>query len=430
MDTIFALASAPGKAGVSVLRVSGPDAYQGAEILCQTPIKGRGMWLRALTDDDGQILDHALVLGFQSPASFTGEDVVEYHLHGSIATVRSVLSSLSHLSGHRMAEPGEFTRRALQNGKMDLPQIEGLADLIDAETEAQRKQAQRLLAGELGDVAAQWRIKLVRAASLIEATIDFADEDVPEDVTPEVDLLLTEVLDQIGAELDGLRMAERIRHGFEVAIVGAPNAGKSTLLNALAGRKAAITSDVAGTTRDVIEVRMDLDGLPVTILDTAGLRDTDDKVEKLGIDLARQRAAAADIRVFLSENGDRDDSLWVEGDVIVLAKADLRPEEQRGRAVSGETGAGVDRLVSELSSILVERGASAGLATRERHRIALAEARDGLISALAILSRGGEAYDLAAEDMRRAIRALEFLVGRIDVESLLDEIFASFCLGK
>ena len=430
MDTIFALASAAGKAGVAVIRVSGPEARVGAEALTGADIPSRGMVLRCLQDAQGLVLDDALVLSFTAPASFSGEDVIEYHTHGSVAVVRAVLERLSELPGHRIAEPGEFTRRALENGKLDLSQVEGLADLIDAETEAQRSQAQRLLAGDLGAVAGGWRRKLVRAASLIEATIDFADEDVPVDVTPEVMSLLQGVQSDLDAELSGSRMAERIREGFEVAIVGPPNAGKSTLLNRLAGRKAALTSEVAGTTRDVIEVRMDLDGLPVTILDTAGLRKTDDHVENLGISLAKDRAEAADIRIFLTDGAEIDGVAWREGDICVRGKADLLPDRSSVEAVSGLTGKGLDRLTQRMSETLAERSSSAGLATRERHRVAMAQAMDGLASAIRILSEGPDSYDLAAEDIRRSIRALEFLVGHVDVENLLDEIFASFCLGK
>jgi len=428
MDTIFALASAQGKAGVAVIRLSGPDSHSAAARLTGGALPKRGMVLRTLTDHGGARLDDGLILTFQAPASFTGEDVAELQIHGSTASVNAVLRCLSDTEGLRIAEPGEFTRRALENGKMDLTQVEGLADLIDAETEAQRKQAQTILAGELGTLAERWRRDLIRAASLLEAVIDFADEEVPTDVTPEVRALIQGVMSDLHREADGVKIAERIRTGFEVAIVGLPNAGKSTLLNALAGREAAITSEYAGTTRDVIEVRMDLAGLPVTLLDTAGLRQTEDHVENLGIELARSRAEAADLRVFLSETPKDLGVEMREDDIHVLPKADLRGTE--GKGVSGKTGQGIDALVDQISCVLRQRTTTHGIATRERHRIAITRALDSLTSAISVLESGPDLYDIAAEELRTAIRALESLVGRIDVETLLDEIFSSFCLGK
>ncbi|MCX8953357.1 tRNA uridine-5-carboxymethylaminomethyl(34) synthesis GTPase MnmE [Ruegeria sp. NA] len=428
MDTIFALASAQGKAGVAVIRLSGPEAHSAAAYLSGAELPKRGTVLRTLRDQDGSRLDDGLVLTFQAPASFTGEDVAELQIHGSTASVNAVLRCLSNTDGLRLADPGEFTRRALENGKMDLTQVEGLADLIDAETEAQRKQAQTILAGELGTLAERWRHDLIRAASLLEAVIDFADEDVPTDVTPEVRSLTSGVLADLRREADGVKIAERIRTGFEVAIVGLPNAGKSTLLNALAGREAAITSEYAGTTRDVIEVRMDLAGLPVTLLDTAGLRDTEDHVENLGIELARKRADAADLRVFLAEAPEDLGVAMQDGDIHVLPKADLR--EGAAEGVSGKTGQGIDALVDQISWVLSDRTTTHGIATRERHRTAMNKASDSLAAAITVLESGPDLYDIAAEELRTAIRALESLVGRIDVETLLDEIFSSFCLGK
>lgn len=428
MDTIFALASAPGKAGVAVVRLSGPKAHAVVGGLARTDVQGQGRTLRILRDDEGHRIDHALILTFSAPASFTGEDVAELHLHGSSAVVSAVLRVLSGIEGLRHAEPGEFTRRALENGRMDLAQVEGLGDLIDAETEAQRRQAIKVLSGDLGEKAEVWRTDLIRAAALIEAVIDFADEEVPVDVGPEVTSLLVGVQGDLARLIEGVGMSERIRSGFEVAIVGAPNVGKSTLLNALAGRKAAITSEIAGTTRDVIEVRMDLGGLAVTLLDTAGLRETADQVEQLGVVLARERAEQADIRVFLTEEGVPSEVAQQPGDVVLRPKADLR-DDPRG-AISGATGQGVDQLVRRLTDELTQRTASAGLATRERHRVAMQKATASISVALELLSEGPDRYDIAADELRHAILALESLVGRIDVENLLDEIFSSFCIGK
>lgn len=428
MDTIFALATAYGKAGVAVIRVSGPLAHHAGTTLAGSLPKPRVAGLRLLKDAQGVRLDEALVLVFSEKQSFTGEAVVEFQLHGSTAVVSTVLRVLSEIKGLRQAEPGEFTRRALENGRLDLAQVEGLADLIDAETEAQRRQALRVLSGDLGDQAEKWRLDLIRAAALLEATIDFADEDVPTDVSPEVSSLIQRVLKSLRKEISGVKSAERIRTGFEVAIVGAPNVGKSTLLNALAGRDAAITSEYAGTTRDVIEVRMDLGGLPVTLLDTAGLRETADKVEEIGIARARERAELADLRVFLVEGDERPDFEPHSGDIVLKAKADLL--EDKVGAISGVSGEGLSDLIEKVTQRLSDQAAAVGIATRERHRIAMIHAVEAMESAERFVIVGEEVTDLAAEELRSAIRSLDSLVGRIDVENVLDEIFSSFCLGK
>ena len=428
MDTIYALATAQGRAGVAVVRISGPQAHEACIHLCGDIPEPRRSALRVLTGADGVKLDEALVLVFPHGGSFTGEAVVELHLHGSTAVVAAVLRELSALPGLRAAEAGEFTRRALENGRLDLAQVEGLADLIDAETEAQRRQALRVLSGDLGRLAEGWRRDLIRAAALLEATIDFADEDVPVDVTPEVSDLLHSVQADLRRQSAGVATAERIRTGFEVAIVGAPNVGKSTLLNALAGREAAITSEYAGTTRDVIEVRMDLGGIPVTLLDTAGLRETSDVVEGIGITRARERAALADLRVFLIDGEDQPDLSPEPEDIVVRAKADLL--QDKAGAVSGISGEGIESLVGEITSRLSGRLSGLGIATRERHRVAMLRAVSALDDAARHLLLGPVAYELTAEELRQAIRALESLVGRVDVENLLDEIFSSFCVGK
>lgn len=427
MDTIFALASARGKAGVAVIRLSGPSAWAAVGALTDRLPPPRQAALRRLSCG-GDYLDQGLVLLFEQGASFTGEATAELHVHGATATVTAVLRALAGMDGLRLADPGEFTRRALENGTLDLAQVEGLADLIDAETEAQRRQALRVLSGAIGRRAEGWRRDLIRAAALIEATIDFADEDVPVDVTPEVSALLERVLEDLNAEQAGIGAAERIRDGFEVAIVGRPNAGKSTLLNALAGREAAITSDIAGTTRDVIEVRMDIGGLAVTLLDTAGLRDSADKIESIGIDRALTRAKQADLRIFLLDEEDVPLLEPEPDDVLVRGKADLGPRE--GLSVSGVTGEGLDDLVALIAEKLGQRASGAGTLTRERHRRAIALAIGALESAQTEVEAGERRAEVAAEHVRSAVRALDSLVGRIGVEDLLDEIFASFCIGK
>ncbi|WP_417250100.1 tRNA uridine-5-carboxymethylaminomethyl(34) synthesis GTPase MnmE [Celeribacter sp.] len=429
MDTIFAEATARGKAGVAVVRISGPLAFWAVEKIAGSCPAPRVASLRTLRSASGDVLDEALVLCFSKGASFTGEESAELQVHGSTAIVKSVLSELGTMEGLRLAEAGEFTRRALANERLDLAQVEGLGDLIEAETEAQRRQAMRVFSGALGDKVEEWRTSLIRAAALLEATIDFADEEVPVDVSPEVLDLLGQVMIELEREIEGSRISERIRDGFEVAIVGPPNAGKSTLLNALAGRDAAITSEVAGTTRDVIEVRMDLDGLPVTFLDTAGLRDTDDVVESIGITRAVERANNADLRVFLKS--DESDSLMMsplEDDVVLIGKDD------EGRSdlpsVSGKTQHGVADLVSRISKILSEKSAGAATATHARHRAAMIDSLASMESAVNEVMLGDERVEIAAEQLRSAIYALDCLVGRIDVEAVLGEIFSSFCIGK
>jgi tRNA modification GTPase len=427
MDTIFALASARGKAGVGVIRISGPEAWRSASALCGHLPMPRVASLRRLALD-GEMLDEALVISFAKGASFTGEEAVELQVHGALATTSAVLRALSDLPGMRLAEPGEFTRRALENGRLDLAQVEGLADLIEAETEAQRKQALRVLSGAIGARADMWRRDLIRAAALLEATIDFADEDVPVDVGPEVSTLMAGVLADLERERQGVSAAERIRDGYEVAIIGRPNAGKSTLLNALAGRDAAITSEIAGTTRDVIEVRMEICGLPVTLLDTAGLRVSDEEVESIGIARAVDRAQNADLRIFLLDGEDVPLVPPADGDLLVWGKADI--SVRQGLAVSGRTGQGLDILIASIGERLGQRAGRAGVMTRERHRSAIVVAIGAMESAQAEVRSGLGRTELAAEELRRAIRALDSLVGRVDVEDLLDEIFASFCIGK
>lgn len=430
MDTIYALASARGKAGVAVVRMSGPDSWSAVRALAGDVPTPRRASLRRLKAE-GEVLDEVLVLTFAEGASFTGEQSAELHLHGATATVAAVLAALGRLPGLRMAEPGEFTRRALENGRLDLAQVEGLADLIEAETEAQRKQALRVLSGAVGARAEAWRRDLVRAAALIEATIDFADEDVPVDVTPEVLRLFDRVTQDLVSELAGFGAAERIRDGFEVAIVGRPNAGKSTLLNALAGRDAAITSAVAGTTRDVIEVRMEIAGLAVTLLDTAGLRETRDEVEVIGVERALDRAKRADLRIFLLDGAELPLLTPEPDDIIVLGKSDLGAPVNTGTlAVSGKTGAGLGELIDEIAGRLSGRVSGAGVITRDRHRAAIRRAIGAMESARNEVVQGPERGEYAAEHLRQSVRALDSLVGRVDVEHLLDEIFASFCIGK
>lgn len=428
MDTIFALATAQGKAGVSIIRISGPNAENAVNVISNKAVPIGRPCIRRLISKSGVHIDEAMVLRFAAPNSFTGEDIVELHVHGSIAVVQAMLRELSSIPNLRLAEAGEFTRRALENNRLDISKVEGLADLIDSETEAQRMQALRVLSGELGNLTNYWRDKLVRAASLIEATIDFADEEVPVDVTGEVIDIINKIRSSIKKEVEGSIIAERVRNGFEVAIVGAPNLGKSTLLNALAGREAAITSEIAGTTRDVIEVRMDLGGVPVTLLDTAGIRETNDVVEEIGVSRALDRAATADLVVYLYD--DTSHLTAFEQDVNVIK---LRAKDDQGiyaDGVSGRTGSGIETLVRELTQRFGEMSKDVGIATHERHRIAMQNALLHLSNAESFVQQGPEMYDIGAEELRMSCRVLDTLIGRVDVETLLDEIFSSFCIGK
>jgi len=409
-----------------VVRISGPSALKVLDLFGTGPVEPRKAALRELVLG-GEVIDKAIILRFSEGASFTGEEVLELHLHGSPSIIRRVLGALSEQPEMRQAEPGEFTRRALENDRMDLAEVEGLGALIEAETEAQRRLAQRIFAGELGRLCEGWREDLLRAVALVEVTIDFVDEEVPVDVAPEVTGRVSRVRDALAREVAGSFISERIREGFEVAIVGAPNAGKSTLLNALAGRPAALTSEVAGTTRDVIEVRMDLGGLAVTLLDTAGLRESEDPVETMGVALAVSRAAAADLRVFLLSSDEAEDMVgFMPGDIKMWGKADVDP---RGE-VSGLTGQGIDVLVGRICDELKDRASGAAVATHERHRIWMAQAKEALDLALAVLEDEPEHVELAAEHLRVALRSLDGLIGRVDVEQVLGEIFARFCIGK
>lgn len=427
MHTIFALATARGKSGVAVIRVSGSQAHDVARFLAgDLPDPGR-FALRRLKDASGTVLDEALLLRFDAPHSFTGEDVVELQVHGSIAVIRAVEACIAQSGLARPAEPGEFTRRALLNGNLDLAQVEGLSDLIAAETESQRRQAQALFSGALRVFSEECRRDLIRATALIEATIDFADEEVPVDVSPEVGSLIAAVLVRIEEQLKGSAAAERMRNGFEVAIIGPPNAGKSTLINRIAGRDIAITSDIPGTTRDVLEARVDVHGIPVTFLDTAGLRDATDPIERIGVERAKERAREADLRVLLIDGADAlvDADVGRPVDLVYHTKADLT-----GHGVSAVTGDGIDGLLADIARVLSDRVSHASLASHERHRMALLRARNGLSVAQDIFTRGQDGAEILALQLREAVAALDSLIGRVDVEAVLGEIFAQFCIGK
>ena len=434
-DTIFALASAPGRAGVAVIRVSGPAARDCVKVLIGQEIREvRQATLRTFRDSGGQAIDEGLVLWFEAPNSLTGEDVAEFQMHGGRAIVDALTTELAAVPGCRPAGPGEFTRRAVENGRLDLTQAEAIADLVDAETEAQRRQAFRQKEGILGALYEGWRAELVRALAWAEAAIDFSDEDLP-NVLIDAWHIANSVRDMIGAHLNDARRGELVREGLFLTVIGPPNVGKSSLVNALAGRDVAIVSETAGTTRDVIEVRMDLGGYAVILADTAGLRAARGKVEAEGVRRALARAETADLVLLLLDGSTGENQDEIKENIVnkpsltVWNKADLPwPSGREGLKLSLKTGEGLDVLMEAITAKAKERleaGGNSPVLTRPRHRHALMEAH----AALERASNVGEP-ELFTEDLRLALRAVGRITGRVDVEELLDTIFRDFCIGK
>lgn len=449
METIYALSSAAGKAGVSVVRVSGPKSHASLKALAKLDrdIVPRQAMFVPIHAPDGSLIDRALVLPFKGPSSFTGEDVVEYHLHGSSAVLSALMKALSGFDDHRPALHGEYTRRAFENGKMDLTEAEAIADLINAETEAQREQALSQMGGALYTLYEGWRARLIRAMAYIEAVIDFPDEEVPDSETAKVRPDIESLITEISTHLNDGRRGERLRDGIQIAIVGAPNAGKSSLLNLLARRDVAIVSPVAGTTRDVIEVHLDLAGYPVILADTAGLRPdqldisdaaTHDAIEYEGIRRALDRANAADLRILVFDGTLPADkhtlALVNDNSLLLFNKADEQSfdasliKHHNAIAVSARTGEGLDAFLQMLTDkikTLYAVSRDTPSLTRERHRAALEECLSRLNASLC-----ADLPELMAEDTRLAARALGRITGRVDVEDLLDVIFRDFCIGK
>jgi tRNA modification GTPase len=439
-DTIYALATPAGRSGVAVVRVSGPRAGAALRALMQRDLpKARMATLRRLFGKDDVPIDDALVLWFPAPHSFTGEDVAELHLHGGPAVIAAALAALGAQDGLRLAEPGEFTRRAFDNDKLDLAQVEGIADLIAAETEMQRRQALRQSRGHLRAWLDKERATLLRVLAQLEAFIDFPDEDLPDQLYSSIDAEIRDLANALDTQLRD-RSGEILREGLEIAILGAPNVGKSSILNALAKREAAIVSSIAGTTRDVIEVRMDIGGFPVTLADTAGLRATADEIEAEGIRRALARAEQADLKLLVFDGGawpaiDVETAKLIDDNAIcVVNKADLLQEPEpiavEGRAalkLSCRTGLGLESLVAAIGDRAVaEMGRGQGaVVTRARHRAAMEEAKAALDRALT-----ARQPELKAEDLRLAARAIGRITGRVDVEEVLDLIFKEFCIGK
>jgi len=433
-STIYALSSGPGRAGVAVIRVSGSKAREAVELMAAPLPKPRLAAFRTVVHPlSGESLDRAVIIWFAAPLSETGEDVAEFQVHGGTAVVRAVLQGLGSIPGLRLAEPGEFARRAFEHGKLDLAEVEGLADLVDAQTEAQRRQALAQASGSLSRLYEGWRGRLIEALALAEAAIDFSDEgDVSARAFEDAKHRVSSLRHEIAAHLNDGRRGEILRDGFRVALVGPPNAGKSSLLNALARRDAAIVSAEAGTTRDVIEVRLDLHGLPVIVADTAGIRDASGAVEREGIRRSMSTARAADLVLWLTESGlDAPPSeISRETTVVVRSKADLAPDGPNGAlAVSSVTGTGLDRLTQEIAARAADvvGWQDAPALTQQRHRQRLEQAN----AALGLFLEGPTRdLELRAEDLRTAAHALGRITGRVDVEDVLDEIFGRFCIGK
>ncbi len=442
IETIFALSSGFGHAGVAVLRLSGPGVRDIlSRMIGHVPQPRQTCLMRFKDPKSGEVIDRGLVLFFPAPASFTGEDCAEFHCHGGTAVVAAMLRAFGRFDGTRPADAGEFARRAFENGKLDLTEVEGLADLIEAETEAQRRQALRQTQGELGRKAEDWRKALLEASAYIEAEIDFGEEaDVSRMVRREMLAIIGSLIAQLEDALAAGSAGERLRDGLIVVIAGPPNAGKSTLLNALARREAAIVSSIPGTTRDAIEVHLDLNGLPLTLIDTAGLRESEDPIEAIGIARTKARAGEADLILWLSEAAAPAPAAIAAGVEIwpVFTKTDLldRDGENGSGSPQGEiwlsaaSGENMDLLLARLTEFAkaATGGGEGALITRERHRRAMAAALAALEHAQA--EHLFEAPELLAEDLRCAIRALESLIGKIDVEDVLGEIFSRFCIGK
>jgi len=457
VETIYALASAQGRAGIAVIRVSGPRAFHSLSALTSAQDFSPRMATLAklIHPDTGSLIDEAIVIPYHPPRSYTGEETVEYNIHGGKAVRESLFAFLATQERHRLAEPGEFTRRAFENGNLDLTQAEAVADLIHAETEAQKQLALNQMGGALSALYQEWAERLVRALAYAEAQIDFSEEDLPEDeVKQQIHPVLTAVLHAVEAHLNDGHRGEILREGIKIAIIGAPNAGKSSLMNALARRDVAIVSDMAGTTRDVLEVHLDLGGYPVTLYDTAGLRSvpspmgtlqievspkqSHDMIEAEGMKRAREKAAEAAFKILLFDGTKDMDaetlSFADERSFIVINKKDLQSSLRGGDDgifISCQTGEGLDDLIANVSRETekifadIQSASSSPSLTRARHRAALDDCKSFILAALE-----GDSPDLIAEDIRMAVRSIGRITGRTDVEDLLDIIFRDFCIGK
>ena len=443
--TIYALSTVFGKSGVAVIRISGDKALKAIELMTDIKvetIKARYAYFTNIYSfPDKRVLDKSLVLYFKAPHSFTGEDIVELQIHGSKAVISGVLSSLSQIEGYRLAEPGEYSKRAFYNGKMDLTQAEGLADLIDAETSEQQRYAMRQMEGGLKNLYEGWREELLQVMAYLEAYIDFPDEDIPQDTVFKLEDTVFKLAHKISDHLKGDNIGERLREGFRVVIVGPPNAGKSSLLNAIVNREAAIVSNIAGTTRDAVDVHLDLKGYPVMFTDTAGLREVEDAIEKRGIEIAYDKIKEADLVLCLFDAS--QDSVHIFDNLrktisdkmlFVANKADCISEDKRQElensgciVIAAKPKEGLEKLLNAITTQIESRFTSNSnlLITRARYREALNET----LEALQAFNLHKD-IELAAEDIRMAARGLGKITGRIEVDDILDKIFGSFCIGK
>ena len=442
--TIYALSSGPGISGIAVVRVSGKDTSEVIKQITREDLPSpRVATLKKFNKiDTNELIDEGVIIWFPGPNSYTGEDLAEFHVHGSRAVISALHSSISKIKNCRLAEPGEFTKIAFQNGKINLLKAESIADLVSSETEIQRKQAIKIMSGKSSDQFNSWREKLLKILSHVEAKIDFPDEDLPKDILSEIQKTSDQVSSEIKKILDDQKVGERIREGFKIAIVGPINAGKSSLLNYLSKRDVAIVSEIAGTTRDVIETHLNLDGYPVVVSDTAGIRDSKNEIEKKGIKLALNRAEDADLKLVIIDAKNVDftgvlKDLVDENAILVVNKSDLlngklneKLKKHDHILISIKNNSNLDKLILKIKSKLENKFLSHGdiLITRERHRQHLEQCINHLQNFKS--KNGSEEFDKAAEDLRLATRHLGMIVGKVDVEEILGSIFNDFCIGK
>ena len=430
-ETIFALSTALGKAGIAIVRVSGSKSFDVIKKLAGVVPSPRVATLCTLKFKN-DLIDRALIICFRANASYTGEDMVEFHIHGGAAVISGLLEVLSSGFYLTVANPGEFTRRALENGCMDLSQVEAVIDLINSETKEQRNQSLKMLSGIIGDKSKSWRGSILSALALVEVMIDFSDEEVPDSTVVEALLLVNMLLDELSVELDVSKSLELVRQGFDVTIIGKPNVGKSSLLNYLAGREKAIVSEEAGTTRDIIELSIDLKGFRVNFFDTAGIHASNDKVELIGIEKARKKALSSNITIFLVNPNEFAKDFGIVSkptDMIFCAKSDVQ-KHLIYSGISSQTGDGVSEMLEEISTRLIKSVSYSGVLVNERHRRIITSTLGFLKLAKDELKSSELRIEIVAEHLRLAILELDFLVGKINVEDVLGDIFSSFCIGK